>query len=142
MKTGPETAFSHFQPTHCACCGRPQLRFYFRTDRSADGPPVGDEAEAVMALTRAARQYYAALRLRVGRDVLQPALRFKGYEEEPDGQCPEHTNWRVTFGVDYQRDRGTPERGIKKSLQSLESAAHAFALAATPATQFGDEHAD
>jgi hypothetical protein len=132
------TVITDLEPNHCPCCGSPGLRFYFRTDCSAEGPPVGDEGEAVKALTRAARRYYAALRLRAGHEVIQPALHFAGYEEEePDGQCPEHTNWRVTFGVDYQRDKGTPRRGIRKSLHALESAAHAFALAATPATQIG-----
>jgi hypothetical protein len=33
-------------------------------------------------------------------------------------------------------------RGIKKSIQALESAAHAFALAATTATQIGDGRAE
>jgi hypothetical protein len=79
-----QTEFTGVEPIHCSCCGAPELQFYFRTDRSADGPPLGNEGQAAKALTRAARLYLAILRQKADHEVTQPALRFEGYDEETD----------------------------------------------------------
>jgi hypothetical protein len=135
-----ETVFTDLEPNHCACCGAPKLAFHFSTERSADGPPVGNERRAVKALTRAARVYLATLRQQADIDfeVVQPALEFEGYEEEPDGECPDHTHWVAMFKVNYGKDYG-PTKGtsLEEAEEALESAAHTFALAATSATQIG-----
>jgi hypothetical protein len=86
--------------------------------------------------------YLATLCQEADHEVVQPALLFEGYEEEPDGQCPEHTHWIAMFKVNYGKDYG-PVKGtnVDEAEQALDSAAHAFALAATPATQIGGGHA-
>jgi hypothetical protein len=81
--------------------------------------------------------YLAVIRQADDHEVVQPDLLFEYYDEELDGECAEHTNWRATFKVNYRKDHGAPRRSERQAEQALESAAHRFALAATKATQLG-----
>jgi hypothetical protein len=85
--------------------------------------------------------YLAILRRQADQEVIQPALHFEGYAEEPDGECPDHTHWLAMFKVSYGKDYGVVKgASVEEAEQGLESAAHTFALAATPATQIGGGH--
>jgi hypothetical protein len=128
----PPTELETMDATYCGCgqCDKPLFVFRFRTVK-AEGPPMGDEELACKELTKAAQQYLACGRAKLGLRPIQPVLTLSDFTQH-ERNCRDSFHWVVAFDVDYSKDLGKMSQSRLAAENALFDAAHAFAQALTP----------